>query len=210
MDRYWSGEEVESKGQWKRDCTWPETVGGALFVKPGAIIPMGPVTAFVDQEPLEIVTLDVYPHGRSEFTLYEDDGATYAYENGAWATTKFCCREQPDRVRINIGRRQGTYTGMPNNRGYLLTVHCPTEPARVLRGDTQLGRHRSKEDLVADGAASGWAYDRQKRIVWIKPAAGWYYAADARGESDPERDTVHWVDPEKHEEGTCSLSLELP
>ena len=66
---YWSGEPFESKGEWKRNRRWPATVGGPLFVKGGAIIPMGPVTAFVDKEPLDIVRLDIFPHGDSAYAL---------------------------------------------------------------------------------------------------------------------------------------------
>ena len=36
-----------------------------LFVKGGAIIPMGQVASFSDEEPLEVVVLDVYPSGNS-------------------------------------------------------------------------------------------------------------------------------------------------
>ena len=71
-------------------------------MKAGAIIPMGPVTAFVDQEPLEIVSLDVYPETASTFTLYEDDGTSVEYQKGAWATTDFSCRVARVRSRLTL------------------------------------------------------------------------------------------------------------
>lgn len=53
-----------------------------LFVRAGSLIPLGPVKCCADeptQEPLEI---RVYPGCDTAFTLYQDDGITYAYEAG--------------------------------------------------------------------------------------------------------------------------------
>jgi alpha-glucosidase (family GH31 glycosyl hydrolase) len=206
---YWSGEVIDSTGQWKRNCAWPATVGGALFVKGGAIIPMAPVTPFVDAEPWEIVTLDVYPHGDSRYSLYEDDGVTYGYEKDAFARTVFRCRQEGESVRIDVSARKGAYEGMPKNRGYFLSVHCAKEPARVLRGTVPLTRQPAKADLVGQGAAPGWAYDPERRTAWIRPAPGWYYTADERGAADPEKDTARWEDDARHDEGAFAVTLEL-
>ena len=40
---YWTGKIIESKGQWVKSV-WPEYVGGPLYVKAGAIIPMTTAT----------------------------------------------------------------------------------------------------------------------------------------------------------------------
>jgi alpha-glucosidase len=207
---YWSGEPVASQGEWKRQCRWPATVGGPLFVKGGAIIPMGPVTAFVDQEPLEIVRLDIYPYGDSCYTLYEDDGTTFDYENGAWARTEFRCRQKANAIRVTVGRRQGAYRSMPRNRSWLLSVHCQAEPEKVLKGTHILPQFQTKKGLLSAGGSQGWYYDRQHRTVWIKPMAGWYYAADERQAGDPEKDTVYWMDSTPHEEKSYDLRIDLP
>jgi alpha-glucosidase len=206
---YWSGEVVESRGEWRRHCRWPATAGGPLFVKGGAIIPMGPVMAFVDQEPLDIVRLDIYPHGDSTSTLYEDDGTTFDYEKGMCATTPFRCRQKAREIDITLGRRQGTYRTMPRNRGWLLSVHCPLPPEKVLEGTESLPRSDTREGLVSDGSRRGWSYDTQKRIVWIKPMAGWYYAADERSANDPEKDSVRWVDSGNHEDKEYVVRIRL-
>ena len=62
---------------------------GALFVKAGSIIPLGPVLHYVDEQPADPLTLDVYPRGMTSYTLYEDDGISNGYQGGAYATTKF-------------------------------------------------------------------------------------------------------------------------
>jgi len=62
----------------------------ALFVRPGAIVPMGPAMQRVDEVALDPLTLVVCPdeHGRAEGVLYEDsgDGAADARD---WCLTRF-------------------------------------------------------------------------------------------------------------------------
>ncbi len=206
---YWTGEELTTLGDWKNDYKTPDGVGGPLFVKGGAIIPMGQVAAFVDKEPLEVVHLDIYPYEKSDYTLYEDDGTTYEYEKGAYATTKFGCQQSEKNIVISIGKRNGTYQGMQANRSYLLEAHCQIEPVKISKGTHKLKRRESKEELVSDAATSGWFYDKQHKVVWIKPTAGWYFAADERGIDDPEKDSVFWIDSAKHEEDEFTVEIDL-
>lgn len=58
-----------------------------LFVKAGSIVPMG---SDVDstQQTQKIASVRVYPGANASFTLFEDDGKTYAYEKGGSSVTK--------------------------------------------------------------------------------------------------------------------------
>jgi alpha-D-xyloside xylohydrolase len=59
-----------------------------LFVRAGSILPMGaPVESTNEKQPLQ--ELRVYPGADATFDLYNDDGTTYAYENGAMEITHF-------------------------------------------------------------------------------------------------------------------------
>jgi alpha-glucosidase/alpha-D-xyloside xylohydrolase len=58
-----------------------------LFVKAGSILPLGSDVNST-QETQRIGSLRVYPGANSSFTLYNDDGKTYAYENGGISVTK--------------------------------------------------------------------------------------------------------------------------
>jgi alpha-D-xyloside xylohydrolase len=52
-----------------------------LFVRAGSILPLGePVESTNEQQ--KIAKLRVYPGADGDFTLYQDDGTTYAYEAG--------------------------------------------------------------------------------------------------------------------------------
>lgn len=43
-----------------------------LFVREGAIIPMGPALQYVEEKPLDPLTLDIYPAGEGAFTLLDE------------------------------------------------------------------------------------------------------------------------------------------
>jgi len=52
-----------------------------LFVRAGSIVPMGaPIES--TSEVQRIAKVRVYPGADAEFTLFDDDGNTYAYETG--------------------------------------------------------------------------------------------------------------------------------
>jgi hypothetical protein len=192
---FWTGDAVESTGEW-HTATWPSTVGGPLWVRGGAILPMGQVTAYCEQEPLEVLHLDVYPSGSSSYTAYEDDGRTYEYQKGAFATTAFRATETATGLKFSIGARQGSYKDMPARRGYLLSVHTKMQPTSVTAAGQRLTEAKTKDELLYTAARRGWYYDATAGTLWIKPAAGWRYDYDARGAGkDVDRDTVRWETP---------------
>ena len=51
-----------------------------VLVKAGAIVPTGPVKQYAEEPTTEPVTLTVYPGDDGDFTFYDDDGLTFAYE----------------------------------------------------------------------------------------------------------------------------------
>src|SRR5262249_48736929 len=55
-----------------------------LFVRGGAILPLGPVRQYTSEAVSEPLTLQVYPGGDATFTMYEDDGVTFEYRRGDW------------------------------------------------------------------------------------------------------------------------------
>ncbi len=56
-------------------------------MRAGSILPLGaPVES--THQPQAIDKVRVYPGADADFTLFSDDGNTYAYENGAGAMTR--------------------------------------------------------------------------------------------------------------------------
>lgn len=55
-----------------------------VFVKAGALVPMQSPVLYTAQKPSEVLDLHVYAGADGAFTYYEDDGDTYAHEQGQW------------------------------------------------------------------------------------------------------------------------------
>ena len=54
-----------------------------LFIRAGSILPMGPLVQYANEKLDAPIEIRVYSGADGAFTLYEDDGHTYAYEKGA-------------------------------------------------------------------------------------------------------------------------------
>jgi len=69
-----------------------------LFVKAGSIVPLG---AEVDssQQKQRIDSVLVYPGANGTFTLFEDDGTTYKYENGGASLTRLTWDDAAHKLR---------------------------------------------------------------------------------------------------------------
>lgn len=87
-----------------------------LYVKAGSIIPFGPDIEYAEQTPADPIELRVYPGADGEFTLYEDDGNTYDYEHGAYATIRIHWSDADH--KLSIGDRQGQFPGMLAHRSF--------------------------------------------------------------------------------------------
>jgi len=125
-----------------------------LFVRAGAIIPMGPVMQHSSERPLDELTLRVHPEGTTRFTLYEDDGRTQGYREGRYARILFECVAAPDAVTVRIGAATGDASVVPVRRRYHLEMGGPAPRAVVVDGHGELPRREGPE---ATGA--GWWVD---------------------------------------------------
>jgi len=136
-----------------------------IFVKAGAIIPMGPEMDYVGQKPFDTITVDIYPSGTSHFTLYEDDGKSYDYKrNHRFANVSFLCRHKTDGIIFSILPKVGGY-GF-GNKTYVLKVNNVTDAGGVTLTGRSIKRCAS-EDVFEDSEV-GWWYDSSKRILWVK------------------------------------------
>jgi hypothetical protein len=139
-----------------------------IFVKAGAVIPLGPNKAYWDGLITDPLTLDIYPYGDSSFLLYEDDGETLDYLAGEYAKTLLECHHADgvDTV-VTVGAPAGSFSVA--GREYFLQVHTSITPARVTRDGVVLTEHASLSEL--EGAAEGWFYDEAIKggICYCKP-----------------------------------------
>jgi alpha-glucosidase/alpha-D-xyloside xylohydrolase len=81
---YWTNERITG-GQTITAAAPIDTL--PLFVRAGSIVPLGSDVESAEQ-PQKITQLRVYPGANAEFTLFSDDGSSYAYEKGAGSFTR--------------------------------------------------------------------------------------------------------------------------
>lgn len=163
---YHSDEWLSSSGEWFGPfALYPDGyLRLPLFARAGAIIPQ----MHVDEQTMNILgkradgsqrdelIVRVYASPlRSEFTLYEDDGATIAYQQGELRRTVISQQQDESRVVVTISAASGAYEGALPNRDNVvrLVVNGMTATAVALNGATlpQLGGRAE-----FDHAASGW------------------------------------------------------
>lgn len=126
----WSGEKVVSKGEtFTRE--YPSNRAGLLFIREGAIIPTQPDVEYLGARPFDRVILKVYPHGDSAYTMLDDDGESYEYENGGVASTMFESHERDGGVEVVVNPVQGSFKGMPSEREYSFRIQRDSRPASV-------------------------------------------------------------------------------
>jgi alpha-glucosidase (family GH31 glycosyl hydrolase) len=75
---YWTNERLHG-GQTVQVSAPIDTL--PLFVRAGSILPLGSEVESTHQQQ-SIASVRIYPGANAEFTLYNDDGNTYAYERG--------------------------------------------------------------------------------------------------------------------------------
>lgn len=85
-----------------------------IYVKAGSIVPTGPDIQHVHDKPADPLTLNVYTGANGVYELYEDDGKTYEYENGAFTRIPLVYDAASD--TLTIGDREGSYAGMLKER----------------------------------------------------------------------------------------------
>ena len=69
-----------------------------LFVRAGSIIPLGSEVKSADQ-PQSIASVRVYPGANGSFTLFQDDGKTYAYEKTGGSVTQLIWDDAEQQLR---------------------------------------------------------------------------------------------------------------
>jgi alpha-D-xyloside xylohydrolase len=81
-----------------------------VFVRAGSILPMGPEIQYSAEKPADPLTLWVYTGRDASFELYEDDGVSYGYEQGQFATIPLAWDE--GKGTLTVGARSGSFPGM--------------------------------------------------------------------------------------------------
>jgi alpha-glucosidase/alpha-D-xyloside xylohydrolase len=76
---FWTESKIQGGREISREVDL-ETM--PLYVRAGAILPMGPVKQHTEEQPDTPLTLAIYPGADGRFDLYEDDGKTMNFQAG--------------------------------------------------------------------------------------------------------------------------------
>jgi alpha-D-xyloside xylohydrolase len=97
---------------------------------------------YSDERAQDDVTLYVYAGRDGAFTLYDDDGVSYGYEEGASARIPLTYDDATG--RLTVGRREGAFEGMPQVITFRIVYVTPEHPQGV-------GRARGAHVVRYDG-----------------------------------------------------------
>ncbi len=102
-----------------------------VFVRAGAIIPLGSRAGWGGVENPDELHLHLYAGADGRFVLFEDNGVSMAYRDGSYALTRFEQRRRGDQIDITIAPDGGDLSIEPTRRTYHLYVHGLSAPERT-------------------------------------------------------------------------------
>ena len=158
---------------WLPEGTWFDVCGNSLvkgnqtlsgfykqqdipyFYRAGAIIPCNPPVDNLKTAPDELL-LQIVPGADGMAHLYEDEGDTQAYMDGAYTMTAISQTRTPGNITITVMPREGAFEGMPGERAYTMTFLSEDEP----------------QSVEVNGEISGdWTYDSTTHSVSVRVPA---------------------------------------
>lgn len=130
------------------------------YIKAGAVIPMASDKIKSLQEKDNTLKLFVAPgDGESTASVYEDDGATQAY-NTEYATTKVTKVSDASSLRLTIAPRQGSYRGIATERRVQVVLAGVFAPEKVTVNGVEVPYSRfAAHDAEVSGKDAVWGYE---------------------------------------------------
>lgn len=142
---FWTGKKNAGGQQVKTDAPIDQI---PLFVKAGSIVPLGPEKQYTSEKADSVIELRVYAGADATFKLYEDDGVSYNYEQGKYATILI---QWDDRKKeLLIGERKGEFENMLNNRKFeIVLVDENSEVGMKVHENQKIIKYVGKKILVS-------------------------------------------------------------
>ncbi|RZK17304.1 MAG: DUF5110 domain-containing protein, partial [Pedobacter sp.] len=102
-----------------------------VFVKAGAIIPLTAANNNVNQIKSSTRIYEIYPHDKSSFLEYDDDGRTENYRLGKGTTTFLESLVEQDKATINIYTTKGQFEGFNAQKTTEVRINVTEKPKKV-------------------------------------------------------------------------------
>jgi hypothetical protein len=122
---FFSGEHFSGKG-------WIPVYGDLeripVFACAGAIVPLGSGKSWPGTGLPDALTVNIFPGASNHYQLYEDDGETQAYQDGAYALTSFDLNWSENQARFTVHPVEGEPKLLSNVRVFKLVFHAFAKP----------------------------------------------------------------------------------
>jgi hypothetical protein len=110
------------------------------------------------------------PKADASFSLYEDDGETLAYRDGAYSVTSLRqtweVAEDNRTLVLSVGAASGTYDGQPEARTLQPSIHrLAASPTRVTANGQALSEQPTAEAVREEG---GWSYEADAGVLHVQ------------------------------------------
>ncbi|MBN2613170.1 MAG: DUF5110 domain-containing protein [Bacteroidales bacterium] len=116
---FWTGIPIQGGKTIRTDAPLDKI---PLFVKAGAIIPMGPVIQYAGEKTADTLEIRVYAGADGDFVLFEDEGDNYNYEKGLYSVIHFYWDDT--KKTLTIGECKGAFPGMVKERIFnIMTIY---------------------------------------------------------------------------------------
>ena len=126
---YWTNQRLQGGQTIAADAPLARS---PLYIKAGSILPLGPAVQYANENQFDNLDLVVYPGADATFTLYEDEGDNYNYEQGKYSTILLTWNDKAQ--TLTIGKRQGSFDGMPQQRTFHVTIAGGAKKTVVYKG----------------------------------------------------------------------------
>jgi alpha-glucosidase len=128
-----------------------------IFVRAGSVIPAWPIMQYIGQQPVDVLTLHVFP-GSGQSVLYEDDGESLEYQSGEFRVTRFSMQSNSNALTIQR------------------TTQGPFEPT-CTRVEIVVYSASGPRSVSADGlSVKDWRFDEATQTLHIRaPLAHMYH-----------------------------------
>jgi alpha-glucosidase/alpha-D-xyloside xylohydrolase len=108
---FWTNENLQGGSEITRPVDLETT---PLYVRAGAILPLGPLRQYTAEQVDGPMMLRVYPGADGECTVYEDDGKTFDYRKGSWMGMRVSWNDQTRAASVRLA--EGSRMLSPGHR----------------------------------------------------------------------------------------------
>jgi alpha-glucosidase len=167
---FWTGKSIAGSAMIRAEAPLDVV---PMYVRAGAIIPMGPEMNYIGEKPFDPITFSIYPDAKGEaaMTFYEDDGASPAYKQGVFRRASVSVSKSAGATQIKLGAPEGSYA--PGARNIIFALKsAPTARfvsvdgktlAQIAPNEKRAGWRKSGDDLVIQLSDDGKAHQIQIR-----------------------------------------------